>query len=39
MMVIGLYMGIRGVVARSRFDNGSMGVSLLFYSMRTSGWR
>ncbi len=34
MMVIGLYMGIRGGWSRgSRFDNGSMGVSLLFYSM------
>jgi peptide/nickel transport system permease protein len=34
MMVIGLYMGIRGGWSRgSRFDNGSMGASLLFYSM------
>src|SRR5262245_59255310 len=34
MMVIGLYMGIRGGWERgSRFDAGSMGLSLLFYSM------
>ncbi|MFN8232359.1 MAG: ABC transporter permease [Actinomycetota bacterium] len=34
MMVIGLYLGIRGGWERgSRFDTGSMGVSLLFYSM------
>ena len=34
MMVIGLYMGIRGGWSRgSAFDNGSMGLSLLFYSM------
>jgi peptide/nickel transport system permease protein len=34
MMAIGLYMGIRGGWERgSRFDTGSMGLSLLFYSM------
>lgn len=34
MMVIGLYLGIRGGWERgSRFDTGSMGLSLLFYSM------
>jgi peptide/nickel transport system permease protein len=34
MMVIGLYMGIRGGWERgSRFDTSSMGLSLLFYSM------
>ena len=34
MMVIGLYLGIRGGWSRgSAFDTGSMGVSLLFYSM------
>ena len=34
MIVIGLYMGIRGGWSRgSRIDNGSMGLSLAFYSM------